>query len=132
MSLEDKIVAKDKIVAEAVAKARYYVANQAVYYIVPPGEDDEYRWSDSVHQLEIDDYEKLHELIANSAICSDEKLIPLVATITLQDLYDEDGWVDYVADYIADNKDLIPEEINKMWALIVERYPDLVDLLEKK
>lgn len=48
--------------------------------------------------------EEVDQLLGNASFLSDRRLSALAGRIGLNDLYDEDAWVDPVADYIVDNQ----------------------------
>jgi len=93
----------NQITEEAVAKVRGYVINQARYQC-PAGMYGDL-WEDMCEVADDMTDEQTEEFLLERAILDDINLIKLVENITLAELYDEDGWVDDVANYIVDYKD---------------------------
>jgi len=101
--------AEQRILDEAYDYVCDLICNQALYQLMPEkllesNSDAHYLWRDDVDYLTTKQTNALEKMIRESVLCDRDCVVPLIATMTLEELYDEDGWVDSVADYIHKNR----------------------------
>lgn len=93
-----------QILDQAYDHACDLICNQALYQLTPEklenGSDAQYLWRDDVDYITEKQAKALTQMIRESVLCDRDLVIPLIAKMTLEDLYNEDAWVDSVADYI--------------------------------
>lgn len=88
---------------QVIAKAKSLVINQARYiyptsYVTSMLSDAMYVAAEDMTDLQTYGY------LTDKDILSDEKLLALVEKMGVEDLYDTDHCIDYIADYIVNNR----------------------------
>lgn len=93
--------AKQSIVDQVVASLRKKVANQTLYQMSTPALESVWDdWYDHVDSMKSEDVDWACEQILAHPICDYDRMCQLAADMTIEELYDNDNWVDPVADYI--------------------------------
>ena len=101
---------RDRIVDEAVGYARKMICNQAMYQLSTPALYDLWdEWHATVDSVDPQVHEEIAELIRHHPLCNYDDVVRLVADMTLETLYDNDNWVDPIADYIDEHNDKCQE-----------------------
>lgn len=89
------------IIEQALERVRGLIVNQSRYVCADEVGVDFETFCEG--QEKITDEESLSFLTDTPVICYDQ-MVELVEKIGLENLYDEDGWVDDVADYLVENQ----------------------------
>lgn len=92
------------IVLQAINKAKIYVFNQVRF--VHPTAARGFKYDSDLMEVGAEwiTDEAAGAMLAGKRILSNRNLIKLVATMGLEDLYDDDAWVDGIADYIIKHR----------------------------
>jgi hypothetical protein len=93
-----------KILQEAVDKVKGYILNQVRF--IYPTQCRTYKYDSELMEVGAEELtdEQVGEMLAGKSIISDRALLRLIGKIGLEDLYNEDGWLDEVADYIVQHR----------------------------
>lgn len=94
------------VLEQVVNHARKLIGNQALYQLSIPELLD--RWDDwycHVDNFTPLQYDWAHDLILQHPICDYNSVVDLVAEMTVEELFDDDNWVDPIADYISRRND---------------------------
>lgn len=111
----------NKTLREAVDEVKGHILNQVRF--VHPTTNPLYKFDSTLMEIgaeEVTD-EYAGQMLEGKIIISDDALVELVGSMGLKTLYDEDAWVDPVADYICEHAD----DCAALWAHIEQLGRDV-------
>jgi hypothetical protein len=90
------------ILEQVVNYARKLIGNQAMYQLSTPALEERWdEWICKIDSITPAQYDELHALVLQHPLCDYDAVVELVADMTIEELFDDDNWVDPIADYIA-------------------------------